>query len=138
MFTFIGDLQKDGYEDFVVGAPYDGTDHSGAIYIYRGNPEFNFLDPQVIYASDIGLTKKPNAGFGYSFSQQVLDVDENGRNDFAVGAPFVNQAVLLKTKKTVSLKPNSKLSYAGGAINPQTQTGEMQHMYCKYLDNISY
>ena len=32
----IGDIQKDGFEDFVVGSPYDGEDHSGAIYVYRG------------------------------------------------------------------------------------------------------
>ena len=38
----LGDLQKDGFDDFAVGAPYDGADHGGAIYIYRGTIDFNF------------------------------------------------------------------------------------------------
>ena len=32
----VGDLQQDGFDDFVVGAPYDGPDRAGAIHIYRG------------------------------------------------------------------------------------------------------
>ena len=38
----LGDLQKDGLEDFAVSAPYDGADHGGAIYVYRGAIDFNF------------------------------------------------------------------------------------------------
>ena len=36
----LGDLQKDGFQDFAVGAPYDGEDNAGAVYIYRGRPDF--------------------------------------------------------------------------------------------------
>ena len=32
----VGDLQQDGFDDFVVGSPFDGPDHAGAIHIYRG------------------------------------------------------------------------------------------------------
>ena len=39
----IGDLQNDGFEDFVVGSPYDGEDHTGAIYVYRGAKDFGLL-----------------------------------------------------------------------------------------------
>ena len=39
----IGDLQNDGFEDFVVGSPYDGEDHTGAIYVYRGANDFGLL-----------------------------------------------------------------------------------------------
>ena len=38
----LGDLQHDGFDDFAVGAPYDGINHEGAIYIYRGAINFNF------------------------------------------------------------------------------------------------
>ena len=38
----LGDLQKDGFEDFAVGAPYDGADHGDAIYVYCGAIDFNF------------------------------------------------------------------------------------------------
>ena len=43
----IGDIQKDGFEDFVVGSPYDGEDHSGAIYVYRGGVN-NFGSGQTV------------------------------------------------------------------------------------------
>ena len=28
-----------GIQDLVIGAPYDGEDHRGAIYIYLGTPD---------------------------------------------------------------------------------------------------
>ena len=34
----VGDLDRDGNEDFIVGAPYDG-DH-GSIYLYKGRDNF--------------------------------------------------------------------------------------------------
>ena len=35
----LGDLQKDGFEDFAVGAPYElhNDQYIGAVYIYRGS-----------------------------------------------------------------------------------------------------
>ena len=38
----LGDIHNDGFEDFVVSAPYFGDDKAGAIFIYRGNEHFNF------------------------------------------------------------------------------------------------
>ena len=43
----LGDIHNDGFEDFVVSAPYFGDDKAGAIFIYRGrlyrgNLDFNF------------------------------------------------------------------------------------------------
>ena len=38
----LGDIHNDGFEDFVVSAPYFGDDKFGAIFIYRGNKDFNF------------------------------------------------------------------------------------------------
>ena len=38
----LGDIHNDGFEDFVVSAPYLGDDKAGAIFIYRGNVDFNF------------------------------------------------------------------------------------------------
>jgi hypothetical protein len=45
----LGDLQLDGFEDFAVGAPYDGDNHEGAIYIYRGCKDFNFQGKNNLY-----------------------------------------------------------------------------------------
>ena len=38
----LGDIHNDGFEDFVVSAPYFGDNKAGAIFIYRGNVDFNF------------------------------------------------------------------------------------------------
>ena len=38
----LGLLDSDGYEDFAVGAPFDGPNKEGAIYIYRGSSNFGF------------------------------------------------------------------------------------------------
>ena len=38
----LGDIHNDDFEDFVVSAPYFGDDKAGAIFIYRGNVDFNF------------------------------------------------------------------------------------------------
>jgi hypothetical protein len=38
----LGRLDSDLFEDFAVGAPYDGANKEGAVYIYSGSPTFTF------------------------------------------------------------------------------------------------
>jgi len=38
----LGDLNKDGYEDVAIGAPYEG---SGAVYIYLGSDNGLITEP---------------------------------------------------------------------------------------------
>ena len=60
-------------------------------------------EPQMITPKDLGFTT-PKPGFGYSLSKDKVDVDENNCNDFAVGYPNSNQAILLRSKEVVMLK----------------------------------
>ena len=46
-----------------------------------------------------------NSGFGYSLSKEISDVDSNGFNDTAVGAPFDGSAVILRSRPVVSFQP---------------------------------
>ena len=63
-------------------------------------------EPQIIEPKVLGFkTLKP--GFGYSLSKDKIDVDDNECNDFAVGYPNSNQAVLLRSKEVVILESNS-------------------------------
>ena len=41
-----------GIQDLVIGAPYDGEDHRGAIYIYLGTPDgISQTHSQVLYVT---------------------------------------------------------------------------------------
>jgi len=78
-----GDLDEDGYSDFMVGAPYagGGGNQIGKAYVYLGGaqpdsvPELNFTG----YAA--------NDNFGLSVSG-AGDVNSDGHPDFLVGAPY--------------------------------------------------
>lgn len=89
-----------GIQDLVIGAPYDGPDHQGAIYIYLGTPEgISKKHAQVIYASDVGSNLRT---FGWSISAG-MDLDNNQYPDILVGAYESNNAVYLKSAPVVHL-----------------------------------
>ncbi|KAK3870179.1 hypothetical protein Pcinc_024566 [Petrolisthes cinctipes] len=79
--TVIGDLDRDGFNDLAVGAPYE--DGGGVVYIYRGSETGLVVAPsQTISASDMGSALR---GFGSAISRGT-DVDGNGYIDVAIGA----------------------------------------------------
>ncbi len=78
-----GDVNKDGYDDIIVGAPYydDGSDtDAGAVYIFYGGPTMDS-------SYDVKMVGE-NAydDFGYSVSS-AGDVNHDGYDDVVVGAP---------------------------------------------------
>lgn len=73
------DVDGDGIDDKVVGAPYATTPSgTGAALIYKGNTDGSF-------SSSATLLLTGDDNFGYSFAN-IGDVDGDGKNDFAVGA----------------------------------------------------
>ncbi|XP_042317562.1 phosphatidylinositol-glycan-specific phospholipase D isoform X2 [Sceloporus undulatus] len=91
------DLNQDGYDDLVAGAPgYSQLGHVqiGRVYIVYGNesglPHTNLdLDQE---ADEILEGKKPSGRFGSAIA--VLDFNEDGIMDVAVGAPSVGSQEL--------------------------------------------
>ncbi|XP_013781408.1 integrin alpha-PS1-like [Limulus polyphemus] len=81
-----GDLNKDGFTDLAVGAPYE---NNGVVYIYLGSTGGLITEPsQVIQASDFpkqALSRTSFATFGYSISGG-LDLDQNGYPDLLIGS----------------------------------------------------
>ena len=85
----------------MVGAPYDGPDNRGAIYIYLGGLD-GILNQhaQVIYAKEIGSAIRT---FGWSLSAG-MDLDENNYPDLLVGAYDSSNAVYLRSAPVVHLQ----------------------------------
>uniref|UniRef100_A0A4W3IP64 Integrin subunit alpha 6 n=1 Tax=Callorhinchus milii TaxID=7868 RepID=A0A4W3IP64_CALMI len=85
----IGDINKDGYEDIAVGAPYS---ERGQVFIYHGSSSgINTTPAQVLEGKHLNAEY-----FGYSLTGR-MDLDENNYPDIAVGSlvVIVQIAVLL-------------------------------------------
>ncbi|MCI4379629.1 hypothetical protein PGIGA_G00230420 [Pangasianodon gigas] len=82
------DLNADGWDDLVVGAPqYSLTDmeagRGGAVYVYinrRDGRDWDRLQPDI-------LTGNKDSMFGLAVAN-IGDINHDGYNDFAVGAPY--------------------------------------------------
>ncbi|XP_017788499.1 PREDICTED: integrin alpha-PS2-like [Habropoda laboriosa] len=102
----LGDIDRDGYGDFVVGAPYGGLRGHGAVYIYHGSPT-GVLEKysQVIYAENLDV---PVNTFGFSVGGG-LDLDGNRYPDLVVGAYESGFLPVIKMDSYVSFDLESKL-----------------------------
>ncbi|GAB6026861.1 hypothetical protein CHUAL_013467 [Chamberlinius hualienensis] len=103
----LGDLNRDSYGDFAVGAPYDGPNGGGAVYIYHGSRnKVNKKPSQIIYASDIQKNLKT---FGYSLSGG-LDLDNNEYTDVIVGAYSSDRVIFLRSRPIVSVSASVNIT----------------------------
>ncbi|MGA9117435.1 MAG: FG-GAP-like repeat-containing protein, partial [Bacteroidota bacterium] len=76
-----GDLNGDGHNDIIVGAPYGGTNFAGRVYVYFGG----------LYLDAVCDTILEGEADGDYFGSTVAfagDVDDDGYSDFLVGAPY--------------------------------------------------
>uniref|UniRef100_A0A8C3QDG5 Integrin alpha-2 domain-containing protein n=1 Tax=Geospiza parvula TaxID=87175 RepID=A0A8C3QDG5_GEOPR len=87
-----GDLDRDGFEDLAVGAPFDGA---GKVFIYHGSALGIVTRPaQVLDGEAVGVS-----AFGYSLSGG-LDVDGNLYPDLLVGS-LSDTVVLYRARPVV-------------------------------------
>ncbi|XP_045409688.1 integrin alpha-7 isoform X2 [Lemur catta] len=85
----LGDLNRDGFPDIAVGAPFDGD---GKVFIYHGSRLGLVTKPsQVLEGEAVGVRS-----FGYSLSGG-LDVDGNHYPDLLVGS-LADTAVLFRAR----------------------------------------
>ncbi|XP_019873902.1 integrin alpha-PS2 isoform X2 [Aethina tumida] len=112
----LGDLNRDGYDDFVVGAPYDGKNGRGAVYIYYGSSEGVRLKyGQVIYAEDLNVGY-PVTTFGFSVTGG-LDMDGNEYPDMGVGAYLSDTAFFFRARPVVKVDAFVKFNTEGNQID---------------------
>ncbi|XP_014780711.2 integrin alpha pat-2 isoform X1 [Octopus bimaculoides] len=99
------DLNQDGYEDLLVGAPYEGH---GAVYVFHGSKDGIVEKPtQRIAASN--LQHHTFKSFGSSFATG-MDIDKNGYPDVLVGAFESDSLALLLSRPVLTLSSNIILS----------------------------
>lgn len=101
----IGDVNYDGYSDIAVSAPFE---NDGVVYIFLGGPNGLSKKPsQVLKAPKVDIHKYGTAMFGHGISRGV-DIDNNGHNDIAIGAP--NSEIVYVYKSYPVIKVISSIS----------------------------
>jgi len=87
VFAANRDSNGDGLADVAVGGPYVGTTDSGAVYVYEsGLPSYESLDGADFVFTDSAVTGH------LGLSLVMLDIDDDGYDDLAMGAPLDTHA----------------------------------------------
>ncbi|ELV11226.1 Integrin alpha-IIb [Tupaia chinensis] len=92
----LGDLNRDGYNDVAVAAPYGGPGGRGQVLVFLGQSE--------------GLSSRPSqtldspflkgSGFGFSL-RGAVDIDDNGYPDLLVGAYGADKVAVYRAQPVV-------------------------------------
>uniref|UniRef100_A0A1I8NLC9 Uncharacterized protein n=1 Tax=Stomoxys calcitrans TaxID=35570 RepID=A0A1I8NLC9_STOCA len=115
--TTLGDINRDGYGDFAVGAPYDGAFGRGVVYIFHGSANGPLQKPsQIIRAEDVvGVAPYPST-FGFALSGGI-DMDGNTYPDLAVGAYTSAQVFIFKSRPVAAVDAATYFNSASKLIN---------------------
>ncbi|CAD5219487.1 unnamed protein product [Bursaphelenchus xylophilus] len=123
-----GDLNGDGFNDFIVGAPYDGENRQGAVYVYHGSEEgVRKEHTQRIHARDVAGDLRT---FGFSLAAGT-DVDRNDYPDIAIGSMDSAKAVILKTKPVIQITGFVKTTRKTINLDDKTCVTEFGRLPCE-------
>ncbi|XP_018021381.2 integrin alpha-PS1 [Hyalella azteca] len=103
-----GDLDTDGHEDLVVGAPDDGH---GKVFIFNGSPDGLRTAASQILRGESALSTRSlqPARFGFSLSGRQ-DLDGNGCPDLLVGAVAADAALYVRSAPVLKIVGSLKIS----------------------------
>ncbi|XP_062514820.1 integrin alpha-8-like [Corticium candelabrum] len=136
--VLLGDVNKDGYNDVAISAPYGGEDHLlGTIYIHFGSQDGLVRQAsQIISASSVAHKRPVSMAFGASMAG-AFDADGNGYPDLVVGSYLSEEITLLRTRPVVSIKGRVTLSPNLITNNfPQTCFGTSGELYTCVVVNV--
>uniref|UniRef100_A0A8C6SCI3 Integrin, alpha V n=1 Tax=Neogobius melanostomus TaxID=47308 RepID=A0A8C6SCI3_9GOBI len=114
----LGDLDRDGFNDVAIAAPYGGPDHAGLVYIHNGRSRGPDPTPSQVLQGRWASSYMP-ASFGYSMSGNT-DIDQNGYPDLVVGVFGADKAVLYRARPVISV--NATLDLTPQIINPDEKS----------------
>uniref|UniRef100_H2MGH3 Integrin, alpha V n=1 Tax=Oryzias latipes TaxID=8090 RepID=H2MGH3_ORYLA len=126
----LGDLNRDGYNDVAISAPYGGTDRYGLVYIHNGRSEGPNPSPSQVLQGKWASSYMP-ASFGYSMTGNT-DIDQNGYPDLIVGVFGADKAILYRARPVISV--NATLDITPQILNPKEKacTHPLSHFTVKY------
>ncbi|XP_008589054.1 PREDICTED: integrin alpha-IIb [Galeopterus variegatus] len=118
----LGDLDRDGYNDVAVAAPYGGPSGRGQVLVFLGGNEGLSSRPSQVLDSPFPT----RSGFGFSL-RGAVDIDDNGYPDLLVGAYEANKVIVYRAqpvvKATVQLLVQDSLNPAvKNCVLQQTKT----------------
>ena len=111
------DLDNDGYDDLVIGAPGEDVgeegsenENGGALYLLRGSPAGLDL-ANAVYWTEWNLVTQylPFPGDGFGTALAAGDADHDGYLELAVGCPF---------RQTTPLQAGQVILFPGSAAGP--------------------
>ena len=88
----VGDINGDGYNDFVISSPYNWSDGISRVYLYYGGETIS-SEPAVVFTS--GVSHSYVDFFGHAVTG-IGDQNNDGYDDFLISAPnepFVDSMV---------------------------------------------
>jgi integrin alpha 7 len=97
-----GDLNNDGFDDVIIGAPYDGN---GKVFVYLGGEKFGSSKPLGVPDQVLTAEQLPQSGirtFGYSLGGGY-DLDLNNHSDIVVGAYGSDTAFIIRSRPVIDI-----------------------------------
>ncbi|XP_055921034.1 integrin alpha-PS3 isoform X2 [Eupeodes corollae] len=96
----LGDINRDGFNDIAVGAPFAGN---GTVFIYLGSAKgLREISSQQLSPGPITTTWSSKPMFGHGLSKGS-DIDNNGFNDLAIGAPNAESVFVYRSYPVVKI-----------------------------------
>ena len=111
--AIVGDLNNDGYDDVVVGAPFNDQSNpdGGKVYIVLGRSYDWGLDVNIRHSDASFYSRVINDRAGYVVAG-AGDVNHDGLDDFLIGAHGAGNAYLIFGRKNADWGHNNNLAYA--------------------------
>lgn len=106
----LGDLNRDGYNDVAVAAPYGGPSGRGQVQVFLGQSEGLSSRPSQVLDSPFST----GSGFGFSL-RGATDIDDNGYPDLLVGAYGADKVAVYRAQPVVMATVQLLVQ---GSLNP--------------------